>query len=216
MSRIYLNNDWQFSFDNNSEKFEQVRIPHTVKETSFHYFSEEEYQTVSLYKRTLRAEKDWQGKKIILTFDGVAHYAEVFINGIKCGEHYSGYTAFGFDISNMLNYGEDNLISVRVDSRESLNIPPFGHVIDYMTYGGIYRDVYIDVKNPTYISDIFAKPQISGRLVSEISLCGRVKEGMTLRQYAEFEGNEMFLGEIRASEKNLMETPIWWEKISNV
>ena len=47
MNRIYLNNDWQFRFDRNTEDFTQVRIPHTVKETPFNYFSEEEYQTVS-------------------------------------------------------------------------------------------------------------------------------------------------------------------------
>ena len=32
---------------------------------------------------------------------------------------------------------------MKVDSREDLNIPPFGYVIDYMTYGGIYRDVWL-------------------------------------------------------------------------
>lgn len=47
------------------------------------------------------------------------------------------------------------MLAIKVDSRESQNIPPFGYVIDYMTYGGIYRDVYLDVKPGTYMEDVF-------------------------------------------------------------
>ena len=108
MSRIYVNNNWQFAY-NFDEKFhnkdfysletESVRIPHTTKELPFNYFSEEEYQTVSGYRRIIFAEPQWQGSRVLLTFEGVAHYAEVFLNGEKIGEHYSGYTAFTLDIS---------------------------------------------------------------------------------------------------------------------
>ena len=83
MSRIYLNNDWRFAFDHNSTETVEVRIPHTVKETPYNYFSEDEYQTVSRYERILFAPSEWQGNKVLLTFDGVAHYAEVFLNGEK-------------------------------------------------------------------------------------------------------------------------------------
>lgn len=182
MNRIYLNDGWQFAFDYNNPEFCEVRIPHSVAETSFNYFSEEEYQTVSEYRKSLHAPCDWQGDRVLLTFDGVAHYAEVFLNGEKIGEHYSGYTAFTLDISGFLKYGEDNQLTVRVDSRESLNIPPFGNVIDYMTYGGIYRDVYIDIKYPTYISDVFAKPKMNGELSCDVKIAGDISDEMTVKQ----------------------------------
>ena len=206
MNRIYVNNDWQFAydFDENlhnpefySSKIESVRIPHTTKELPFNYFSEDEYQTISGYRKTLYAEPEWQGSRVLLTFEAVAHYAEVFLNGKKVGEHYSGYTAFTLDISDSLRYGEENVLVVKVDSRESLNIPPFGNVIDYMTYGGIYREVYLEIKNPTYISDVFVKPETDGRVVSEISIIGN-PEGKTLRQTAVFGDKEIPLGEISA------------------
>lgn len=182
MSRVYLNNDWRFAFDYNSSETVEVRIPHTVKETPFNYFSEEEYQTVSRYERTVFAPREWQGDRVLLTFDGVAHYAEVMLNGKKIGEHYSGYTAFTLDITDRLTYGADNTLTVKVDSRENLNIPPFGNVIDYMTYGGIYRDVYIDVKNTTYISDVFAKPKASGEISSDVALFGELLPDMRVKQ----------------------------------
>lgn len=62
------------------------------------------------------------------------------------GEHHCGYTAFTVDLTDNVLYGQDNLLCVRLDSRENLNVPPFGYVIDYMTYGGIYRDVRLEVK----------------------------------------------------------------------
>ena len=222
MSRIYVNNNWQFSYnfdeklhikDFCSPEIESVRIPHTTKELPFNYFSEEEYQTISGYRRMLFADTAWKGRCVLLTFDGVAHFAEVFLNGEKIGEHYSGYTAFTIDISEHLRYDEENVLVVRVDSRESLNIPPFGNVIDYMTYGGIYREVYLEIKNPTYINDVFVKPEISGRIVSEVSLLGEISEGMSLRQTAIFEGREVAHAEAGATAENVeykVENPALW------
>lgn len=198
MERIYLNDGWLFAFDHSSETYSPVRIPHTVKETPFNYFSEEEYQTVSGYRRALFAKEEWRGRRVLLSFEGVAHYAEIFVNGERLAEHYCGYTAFTLDISDILNYGEENLIFVKVDSRESLNAPPFGRVIDYMTYGGIYRDVYIDVKNGLYISDVFARPEMNGRIVSDITLEGEINEKATLRQYISDGEREILIGEADA------------------
>ena len=182
MSRYYLNNDWSFRFDINSPDSVSVRIPHTVKETPYHYFSENEYQTVCEYKTNIYAPIDWSISSIRLTFEGVAHYAEVFINGEKVGEHSCGYTAFTIHIEDYLNYGEDNELVVRVDSRESLNIPPFGNVIDYMTYGGIYRDVYVDVTSSTYISDVFFMTHASGKMECEIKITGEIEDNMRIMQ----------------------------------
>ena len=195
MDRIYLNNDWQFAFDSNNPTFTPARIPHSVKELPYNYFSEDEYQTVSLYKRVIFGDKAFLGKKLLLTFDGVAHYAEVFLNGEKVGEHYSGYTAFTIDITGKIRIDEDNELLVKVDSRESLNIPPFGNVIDYMTYGGIYRDVYLDVKNSTYISDVFAKPKMDGTLTCEVEICGDISSDMTICQEIVIDGKACSLFE---------------------
>ena len=194
--RIYLNNDWKFAeqfeasmteaaYDDST--MQNVRLPHTCKETPLHYFDEHCYQMVSGYRRVIEAEEAWKGKKILLTIDGAAHDSEVFLNGDKVGEHHCGYTAFTMDISGVLRYGEKNILVVKVDSREDLNIPPFGYVIDYMTYGGIYRDVYLDIKNKDYIEDIFIRTNIgqmddqNAELISEVTV-QRTQEGLFLKQ----------------------------------
>ena len=65
------------------------------------------------------------------------------------------HTAVTVDISDDVIFGKENTIVVKVDSRENQNIPPFGYVIDYMTYGGIYRDVYLEISEQSFISDVY-------------------------------------------------------------
>lgn len=190
--RIYLNEEWQFTESFTEELtsvhlpksveenivLQNIRIPHTCKETPFHYFDESVYQMISGYRRTLFAPAKWQGKRVLLTFEGVAHSCEVFCNGIRIGEHHCGYTAFTVDLSTVLKYDAENILAVKVDSRESLNIPPFGFVIDYMTYGGIYRDVYLEIKNPLHVEDVYAHtlienpttPSCTANLTAETTL----------------------------------------------
>ncbi|QNM04033.1 glycoside hydrolase family 2 protein [Simiaoa sunii] len=196
--RLYLNDDWLFTeqFEDSlmapeypENTLQPIRLPHTCKETPFHYFDESLYQMVSGYRRHLLIPKDWQGKRILLTFEGAAHDSTVFCNGKKVGEHHCGYTAFTVDLTDNVLYGQDNLLCVRLDSRENLNVPPFGYVIDYMTYGGIYRDVRLEVKEKVSLSDIFVHTAIDFRsspvtaqITSEITLT-ESNGNVTIRQY---------------------------------
>ncbi|MBP5732728.1 MAG: glycoside hydrolase family 2 protein, partial [Lachnospiraceae bacterium] len=148
------------------EPLMQVRLPHTCKETPLHYFDESIYQMVSGYRRIIKAPKNWKGKRVRLTFDGVAHACKVYLNGEEIGSHACGYTAFSVELTEHLKLGAENVLAVEVDSRESLNVPPFGYVIDYMTYGGIYRDAYLDVFEEAYLEDVFVSTvQMTGKRV---------------------------------------------------
>lgn len=184
MGRIYLNDDWKFTEQFTEELCQaveadgliDVRLPHTCKELPYHYFDENAYQMVSGYRRILSVPAEWEGKSVLFTCEGAAHETVVYVNGQVVCKHACGYTGFTVDIAKYLRYGQDNVLVMRVDSRESLNVPPFGFVIDYMTFGGVYRDVYLEVKEPEYIKDVFVKPEIvegkdkEGSLVCDIQL----------------------------------------------
>ena len=209
MRKVYINNDWLFAtnfkeeyiFGNTDENMTEVKLPHNTCDLPFNYFSEDSYQMLCAYRRVIYAPKEWADKRTIITFEGAAHYAEVFLNGEKLGEHYSGYTAFSLELTGKLKFDEENILVVKLDSRENLNIPPFGNVVDYMTYGGIYRDVYIDVKEKCFISDVFVKPEVTGKIVSDVTLDGEIPLGAKIRQSAVLEGgkNEILIAEIEAS-----------------
>lgn len=166
MERITINEGWKFSeqFENgmilagyDDGKMESVRLPHSCKEVPFHYFDEHEYQMVCGYRKCFFGKKEWEGKRILLTFDGIAHGATVYLNGVEVGEHRTGYTGFTLELTKHIKIGEENVLAVRADTRETLNTPPFGFVVDYMTFGGIYREAYLEVKEQCYIADVFVR-----------------------------------------------------------
>jgi len=159
-------------------KLEAVRLPHTVKKLPFNYVDETSYQMVSGYLRPLFVPEDWAGKAVLLTFGAAAHEATVFCNGEELCTHRSGYTAFTVDLSGHLNYGSDNMIAVRLDSRESLDQPPFGNVIDYLTYGGLYRAVKLEVKEQERFESVFIYGGHDG--VAHLALQGCHTDGCTV------------------------------------
>ena len=175
--RIYWNRGWGFTPEFTNELLEkeykgelgEVVLPHTVAETPFHYFDESIYQMVSGYRKTFVAEEAWRDKQIVFTIEAAGHKAEVYLNGVKMTEHFCGYTAFSVDLAPGLLFGEENVLVVKVDSRESLNVPPFGNVIDYMTYGGLYREVYLDILDKTCIEDVFVKTKRISAMTYELS-----------------------------------------------
>ena len=143
-------------------ELEPVRLPHTVKTLPYNYCNENDHQRLCGYRREFFAPAEWAGRTVLLTFGAIAHDATVFCNGRRVFHHGCGYTAFTVDLTESLLLGQKNVVAVRCDSREDLNIPPFGGQIDFLTYGGIYRAVSLDVKEPAYLRDIFIEAQAEG------------------------------------------------------
>ncbi len=139
-----------------------VRLPHTVKPLPYNYCNENDYQRLCGYRREFFAPKEWLGRTVLLTFGAVAHDATVFCNGRRVFHHGCGYTAFTVDLTCALRLGQKNVVAVRCDCREDLNIPPFGGQLDALTYGGIYRAVSLDIKEPAYLRDVFIEAKAEG------------------------------------------------------
>lgn len=156
-----LCNHWEFT-EQWSEAFaagegtgEPVRLPHTVREMSLHYADSAAYQMVCGYRRKLELGEELAGKRLFLQFDGAAHIATVYVNGQELTTHCCGYTAFRVEITEAVVLGGENLLAVRLDTTENPAIPPFGFVVDYLTYGGLYREVWLDVREKCYIEDLY-------------------------------------------------------------
>ena len=82
----------------------------------------------------------------------------VWINGAALGEYKGGFTPFSFELTPHLRPDGENVLVVSLDSTERNDMPPFGYEIDYMTFGGIYREVSLRVVPETYLDNIFARP----------------------------------------------------------
>jgi beta-galactosidase len=163
-----INRKWRYSrtqvegghdktFDDS--KFDQVVIPHTNAPLPWHGFDEKSYEFVSLYRRRFKLPPAAKGKHVFVDFEGVMTASIVWINGTRLGEYKGGYTPFSFDLTPHLDFDGENVLAVDVDSSERPDIPPFGYEIDYLTFGGIYREVSLRLVPSTFIENIFAHPK---------------------------------------------------------
>jgi beta-galactosidase len=163
-----INRNWRFSesvpegfqareFDDSA--FQKVTIPHTNKRLPWHSFDEKSYEFISAYRRSFKLPREAKGKHVFVDFEGAMTASTVWINGQKLGEYKGGYTAFSFELTPHLNWDGDNVLAVAVDSTERPDIPPFGYEIDYLTFGGIYREVWLRIVPSSFIENIFAKPE---------------------------------------------------------
>ena len=186
--RINLNHNWEFTprFDEAFARFGsgteivRVELPHSCAVTPYNYFDEGIYQMVCGYRRRIKVPESWQGKRVFLTVGAAAHRAELFVNGRRLAEHRCGYTAFRTELTEALSPGAAAELVLRVDSRETLDQPPFGLVVDYMTYGGLYREVYLEICEQNAIEDVFACPEPNGNggtVSGTVTLTGPASEG---------------------------------------
>lgn len=166
--KFNFNRNWYFkpSFTeddisgNTAQGFELVHLPHTVKELPYNCFSQEDTIMCAAYVKHFSVPKQYVNKRAILEFDGVMACHELYVNGKKAGGHYGGYSRSRFDITPYLE--EKNTVTVMVDTHENMDIPPFGYTIDYLTFGGIYRDVNLYFTEEAYVDNVLFRYDLEG------------------------------------------------------
>lgn len=113
--------------------------------------------SVGWYRKHIFIPKEDEGKDISVRFDGIFRNSQVFCNGFYLGHEVSGYASDAYNLSEYLNYGADNVITVRADASTEEGW--------YYEGGGIYRDVWLVKKNPvcSFLDDSLSpKYTISG------------------------------------------------------
>ena len=149
---ISLNNNWNFvyGYEVSTTAGKLVQIPHTWNADDALTGNKAYYRGQASYQKKMIFDKNWEGKRLFLKFDGVNTIANLFINGKHIGEHRGGYSAFVFEITDRVILGEENSIQVRVSNAIQLDVMPL--VGDFDFYGGIYRDVNLIITEKSCIS----------------------------------------------------------------
>lgn len=163
---IAINNDWQFKKDANRRdaaltdlKWKNVTIPHTWNDKDIQS-GNGFYAGDATYKKELLADAGWEGKRVFIRFEGVGSESRLYVNDRLIGEHRGSYSAFAFDISYALKYGQKNKIEVRVNNQEREDVIPVNNRL-FPIYGGIYRPVSLIITNKLNIAVTdFASPGI--------------------------------------------------------
>ncbi|WP_016956132.1 glycoside hydrolase family 2 TIM barrel-domain containing protein [Catenovulum agarivorans] len=159
IGEISLNQAWSFQRTQGKSKiaapesadWQQVNLPHTPKLEPL--VVNDQWQGIAFYKKTLDLSNIKAGKSVYLRFEGAMKVADVWLNDEYLGQHVGGYLPFTFDLTKYAGKKNLNLL-VRLDNQDNwLTGPKPLHLLDFNTYGGLYRDVKLIVKNALHISD---------------------------------------------------------------
>ena len=122
------------------------------------------------YQRTFDVPSNWRGKQVLLHFGAVDWKAEVWVNDVKVGEHTGGFTPFYFDITSVLNKGNNDLV-VKVWDPSDRGEQPRGkqianpHGIWYTPVTGIWQTVWLEPVATQYITNLKTTPDIDNNSV---------------------------------------------------
>lgn len=129
----------------------KVTVPHTWQTSE----ESADFHGTAYYRTYFQAPAEWAGKTVRIEFEAVTHSATVWVNQKQVGEHLrKGYTAFSFDISDAIQFGPLNAVTVKVDNRFNTRMLPRETSSDWTPDGGIIRPVSLLVTPQTYIERI--------------------------------------------------------------
>src|SRR5690606_29602894 len=141
------------------------------------------YTGDAYYRKSFTPNATWKDKRVFIKFEGVNTNTEVYLNNAPLptkvgkddvvyngdsvngtynfvGRHQGGYSAFVFELTSMLKYGEENELLVKVNNEATPQVIPVNHVL-FPMYGGIYRPVQLIVTETVNIAaNDFASPGI--------------------------------------------------------
>lgn len=143
----------------------EVTLPHTPYIEPL--VVTDQWQGICYYKKMFSLAGSDKNANLFLKFEGAMNVADVWVNGIHIIKHTGGYLPFTIDISKALNAESLNTVVVKLDNKDNpVTGPKPLKELDFNTYGGIYRNVWLIKKEPVYISDpLYTKEKSGGVFV---------------------------------------------------
>ena len=150
-----IHNEGPYVMKFDDKDWQEVRIPHDwVTQLPYHWNASHSHgyrsvgykfpeNSVGWYRKVFQIPSEDNGKHIELQFDGIFRDARIWVNGFFVGGEESGYISQSYDISDYVNYGGDNLVTVRVDATFEEGW--------FYEGAGIYRDVWLKKADAVHV-----------------------------------------------------------------
>lgn len=198
-----LSDSWQFqksevasaetsSLDDSA--WDTVTVPHTWNAVDAangggdqHDASVGYYRGPAWYRKVLDIPESDQGKQLFVRFGSASTVADVYVNGTKLGSHRGGFTAFSFEITDHVRFGQSNLLAVRVSNKYQADVPPLSG--DFAAFGGLIRPVHLIVTDKACVTPLdFASSGVYFRQANvtaqsaDLSITTKVANGYDVEQ----------------------------------
>jgi beta-galactosidase len=170
-----FNDNWQFvknpgptnvrdlSSRDDSLTWKSISLPHTANIEPA-VIVDKQWQGTCYYRKFFTPHVSLRGKHIALKFEGAMQVADVYLNGKKLMTHLGGYLPFYLELSKHLKYGQENVLMVKLNNEDNPLVPPGKSMdnLDFNWHSGIYRNVWLMVKDPVHISDPTGANRVAG------------------------------------------------------
>jgi len=148
------------SMNYDDSEWRVVNVPHDyLTETDFseNNLISHGYKTRcnAWYRKTFCLSDDYQGKHLMLSFEGMAVTARVYLNGSLIGRSFSAYAPLDIDITDRAFFGDrPNVLAVFIDGLSTEGW--------WYEGAGIYRHVMLYVKDQIHLAhdSVFFKPML--------------------------------------------------------
>ena len=200
-----LNGEWDFGFKKAKRNFKfstdekravevrnkntythKINVPFCV-ESELSGIQYKDFINMVWYKKSVEIKKD--ENRVFLCFGAADHLTTVLVNGMLAGRHKGGYTSFKFDITDLVNDGENEIFVLCEDDVKN----PFvirgkqsewkkSHACDYTRTTGIWQTVYLEYAPATRVEGFKIYPDHKNGLVT-INLNLKGKANLTCEAF---------------------------------
>lgn len=150
LQKVLWNFDWEFSLGTKQKEWRHIDLPHDFQ------FEQPWSKDVGgargfkpmcegWYRKTFVSDTLWRGLNVKLDFGGIIYYGDVYLNGEKVASTEYGYVGLEADLTKHLKWGEENEVKVYASTGKKGGSR-------WYTGGGLFRDVYMVLQNPTHIA----------------------------------------------------------------
>ncbi|MBI9061871.1 MAG: beta-galactosidase [Marinilabiliaceae bacterium] len=159
---IAFNDKWQFKkgpfpkeqivfMGRWDQKWQSVSLPHTWNAKDMQLEHNKFYAGEAYYKKSFLVDHHLKDKQVFIKFEGVGQVADLYVNDKFIGKHKGAYSAFSYDITAALVFGEENEFLVKADNAARPDVIPVNHSL-FGVYGGIYRPVWLIVTEKAHFA----------------------------------------------------------------
>lgn len=102
-----------FSTEFNDSDWQVVSVPHGLEYLPVEASGCANYQGIAWYRKRFIPNERLKGKQLFVHFEAIMGKSEVYVNGKLLKEYYGGYLPIIVDVTNVLKWGEENVIAVK-------------------------------------------------------------------------------------------------------
>lgn len=122
---------------------------------------------IAWYRRNLTVPAAWKGQRVFLVVGASDWITTGWFDGRKVGEHRGGYTPFEFELTDLVQWGSEQTISLRVDDTPH----PF-KLEGKQGYGeakGIWQTIYLEARPAVHVRSVHFTPDVDRGVVGVVA-----------------------------------------------